>query len=211
MTTEGHETSGHRGAQDLTVEDLRAVLLGDNADVRAQFLNHFGEMINDFLSHAVRAYGRLQAFGRGVVLDRRAAWSEAFLFSAFNSSLTSCHLLISGLPTPAGNLMRHYGEACAMALLCSHRAIDVLQRLDANPAGFPVDSAVQTVRKRRNSELLRLNTEPGRSFSRSPSGTIPTAMRRCFRWRRKRDSVSAGKSLSAQALTSSNLTGTEES
>lgn len=159
MTTEGHETSGHRGAQDLTVENLRAVLLGDNADVRAQFLNHFGEMINDFLSHAVRAYGRLQAFGRGVVLDRRAAWSEAFLFSAFNSSLTSCHLLISGLPTPAGNLMRHYGEACAMALLCSHRAIDVLQRLDANPAGFPVDSAVQTVRKRRNSELLRLNTD----------------------------------------------------
>lgn len=111
MTTEGHETSSHRGAQDLTVEDLRAVLLGDNADVRAQFLNHFGETINDFLSHAVRAYGRLQAFGRGVVLDCRAAWSEAFLFSAFNSSLTSCHLLISGLPAPAGNLMRHYGEA----------------------------------------------------------------------------------------------------
>ena len=55
--------------------------------------------------------------------------------------------------------MRHYGESCAMALLCSHRAIDVFQRLDADPARFPVDSAVQTVRKRRNSELLRVNAD----------------------------------------------------
>jgi len=159
MTAEGHEPSTHRGFQDLTIEDLRGVLFGDNADVRAQFLNHFGQMLDDFLSHAVRAYSRLQAFGRGVAADRRAAWCEAFLFSAFNSSLTSCHLLISGFPTPAGNLMRHYGESCAMALLCSHRAIDVFQRLDADPARFPVDSAVQTVRKRRNSELLRVNTD----------------------------------------------------
>lgn len=159
MTTEEHESLSGRGAQDLTLEDLRGVLLGDNADVRVQFLNHFGQLVNDFLSHAVRAYGRLRTFGRGVAADHRAAWSEAFLFSAFNSSLTSCHLLISGFPTPAGNLMRHYGESCAMALLCSHRAIDVLQRLDGDPAKFPVASAVQTVRKRRNAELLSVNTD----------------------------------------------------
>lgn len=159
MTTEGHETSTHRGAQDLTVEDLRAVLLGDNADVRAQFLNHFQELIDDFLVRAATAYARMQAFTRSVTADRRAAWSEAFLFSAFNSSLTSCHLLISGLSIPAGNLMRHYGESCAMALLCSHQAIDVFARLDANPAMFPVDSAVQAVRKRRNAELLSVDTD----------------------------------------------------
>ena len=159
MIPEERETSGHRGTEDLSVEDLRGVLLGDNADVRAQFLQHFGQVLDDFLSGAVRAYGRLQAFGRDVAPDRRVAWSQAFLFSAFNSSLTSCHLLISGLPIPAGNLMRHYGESCAMALLCSHPAIDVFQRIEADARRFPVSSAVQTVRKRRNAELLRVNTD----------------------------------------------------
>ena len=158
MTTEDCDTSRQHTTQDLTLEDLRTVLLGDNADVKAQFLRHFAEMIDVFLSHAVRAYSRMQTFARGVALDRRAGWSQAFLFSAFNSSLTSCHLLVSGLPAPAGNLMRHFGEACAMALLCSHSAIDVLQRLDADPARFPVHSAVQTVRKNRNSKLLKLDT-----------------------------------------------------
>src|SRR5262245_45417169 len=98
MTAEDQTAPSHRGAQDLTIDDLRGVLLGDNSDVRAQFLDHFGMMINEFLEHAVRAYGRLQALGRSLAPDLRAAWCEAFLFSAFNSSLTSCHLLISGFP-----------------------------------------------------------------------------------------------------------------
>jgi hypothetical protein len=157
--TGGNQRLSARGAHELTIEDLRGVLLGDNSDVRAQFLSHFGQLINDFVSHSDRTYDRLRAFGRAVAADDRAAWTEAFLFSAFNSSLTSCHLLVSGFPIPAGNLMRHYGESCAMALLCSHHAIDVFQRINADPAKFPVDSAVQTVRKRRNAELLRVNAD----------------------------------------------------
>ena len=46
-----------------------------------------------------------------------------------------------------------------MALLCSHPAIDVLGRLEADPRRFPVSSAVQTVRRRRNSALLRVNAD----------------------------------------------------
>ena len=154
----------HRGTEDLMIEDLRGVLFGDNADVRERFLKHFDQVISDFLKGAVRAYGRLQAFARDVAPDRRATWSQAFLFSAFNSSVTSCHLLISGFSVPAGNLMRHYGESCAMALLCSHPAIDVFQRLEADPKKFSVSSAVQTVRRRRNSALLRLNAEAWSAF-----------------------------------------------
>lgn len=46
-----------------------------------------------------------------------------------------------------------------MALLCSHPAIDVFQRIEADVRRFPVSSAVQMVRKRRNAELLRVNTD----------------------------------------------------
>src|SRR6266850_3102244 len=141
-----HEPGGPRDCTSHAgPADLEKVLFGDNADVRAQFQHHFGDLVRDFLRESYRAYFRLRDFGQAVARDRRAAWTDAFLFSAFNSALTSCHLLISGFPIPAGNLMRHYGESSAMALLCSHRAIDVFQRLDDDPARFSVSSAVQII------------------------------------------------------------------
>jgi len=53
--------------------------------------------------------------------------------------------------------MRHNGEAAAMALLCSHHAIDVLQRLIADSKHYPGRDAVNLVHRRRNAELLKIN------------------------------------------------------
>ncbi len=144
--------------------DLEAILFSDNSEVRLRFTRDFADLLQQFLDESERACGRVLAFGRGLRPDLRAAWTEAFVFSAFNSSLTSCHLLISGFPIPSGNLMRHYGEAIAMALLCSHHAIDVAQRFDQAPTKFPVHNAVQLVRKRRNTELLKINAQGWTSF-----------------------------------------------
>jgi hypothetical protein len=144
--------------------DLEAILLSDNAGVRSRFQQHFADLIQQFLDESERACRHVLSFGRGLKPDLRAAWTEAFVFSAFNSSLTSCHLLISGFPIPSGNLMRHYGEAFAMALLLSHHAIDVAQRFDRAPTKFPVHNAVQLVRKRRNTEFLRIDAQGWRSF-----------------------------------------------
>ncbi len=60
--------------------------------------------------------------------------------------------------------MRHYGEAAAMALLCSHHAIDVVERLNKEPGKFSVADAVQRVQKQRNVELLKVNKEAWRTF-----------------------------------------------
>ncbi len=72
----------------------------------------------------------LKQFTKSVSADQRAAWVEMFLFAAFNSVLTSAHLLLSGFLIPSGNLMRQFGEACAIAMLASHRKINMLERLE---------------------------------------------------------------------------------
>ena len=151
-------------ANQFSRSELEAILFSDNSRVRSRFRQDFADLIQKFLDESERAYGRVISFGRGLKPDLRAAWTEAFVFSAFNSSLTSCHLLISGFPIPAGNLMRHYAEASGMALLCSHHAIDVAQRFNQAPTKFPVHNAVQMVRKRRNTELLRINARGWTSF-----------------------------------------------
>ena len=142
----------------LSRNDLENILFSDNSDVRSRFREEFADLIGEFLNASERACRRLRTFTSAVKTDRRSAWTESFLFYAFNSSLTSCHLFISGFPIPAGNLMRHYGEAAAMALLCSHHAIDVVKRLDKDLEKFPVDDALQLARKKRNAELLKINS-----------------------------------------------------
>jgi len=108
----------------LSVEEVRAILFSGNEEIRQNFLQHFGPEINDFASEMVRSYNRLQEMAPRIPFDKRSAWVDEYLFAAFNSLLTSFHLLISGFNIPAGNLMRHYGEATAMALLLSHRKIN---------------------------------------------------------------------------------------
>lgn len=152
------------GAYQFGRSDLEATLFADNVRVRTRFREAFSELIQQFLDESDRVCGQLRSFGHTLARDLRAAWVEMFVFSAFNSAFTSCHLLMSGFPIPAGNLMRHYAEASAMALLCSHHAIDVVRRLDAEPTQFPVQKALQLVRKPRNADLLRINARAWKSF-----------------------------------------------
>lgn len=151
-------------ANQFSRTDLEAIVFSDNSGVHSKFRQHFPDLIQQFLDETERAYPHVVGFGRGLKPDLRAAWTEAFVFSAFNSSLTSCHLLISGFSIPSGNLMRHYAEAFAMALLCSHHAIDVLQRLDQAPTKFPIHTAVQLVRNRRNTDILGIDAQGWASF-----------------------------------------------
>jgi len=144
--------------------DLEAILFADNKVVHSRFQEDFADLIQRFLDESDRVCAQLRSFGSALTADLRAAWVEKFVFSAFNSSFASCHLFISGFAVPAGNLMRHYAEASAMALLCSHHAIDVLRRFDQDPEKFPVHNAVQLVRNRRNTELLKINAQGWASF-----------------------------------------------
>jgi len=147
----------------LSSDDVRAILLSSNEETRKRFVDHFGAEIDTFASKAARSYNRLQEMPSRVAHDKRSAWVDEYLFAAFNSLLTSFQLLISGYNIPAGSLMRHYGEATAMALLLSHRQIDVFDLLEKQ-LQFPVHKAVNMVKRKRNAQLLGVNQRGWEKF-----------------------------------------------
>jgi hypothetical protein len=135
-------------------EEIRAIILSTNEDVRNQFLQYFSSEVDSFIANLPGVYDRMQAMAARVPYDRRSAWADEFLFTAFNSLLTSFHLLISGFNVPSGNLMRHYAEAVAMALLLSHRQIDTFSMIDKDPQKFSVHKAMALVMRNRTARLL---------------------------------------------------------
>jgi hypothetical protein len=137
----------------LSTGDIRAILFSGNEDIREKFLQHWSSEIDSFVSDIARSDNRLEEMPSRVPHDKRSAWVDEFLFAAFNSLLTSFHLLISGFNIPSGNLMRHYGEATAMALLLSHRQINTFDLLEKD-LRFPVHKALSIVKRNRNALLL---------------------------------------------------------
>lgn len=149
---------------DASEADILAVVFSDHSRVRQQFRERLKPEIDEAISAlagAYRAYRRLEALIR---LDKRAAYVLAFAYTALNSLLTSLHLLISGLPLPSGNLMRHYGEAIAMALLCSHPEINTYELLEQNSNSFAFHKSLDVVNRERNRKLLEIDGPGWESF-----------------------------------------------
>ena len=149
---------------DASESDIHGLLLSDHSSVRAKFVARFPQEIKEVstsLSQSYSAYRRLEARVR---LDKRAAYVQAYVYSAFNSLLTSSNLLLSGLQLPSGNLMRHYGESTAMALLCSHPQINTFELLEKNEDTFPFSTSLELVARERNRKLLDLKGPEWRTF-----------------------------------------------
>ncbi len=158
------DNGGHRPMGEiLSIEKVRAILFSGNEEIRQKFLQHFGSEIHDFVSEIMKSYNRLQEMPPRVPYDKRSAWVDEYLFAAFNSLLTSLHLLMSGFNIPAGNLMRHHGESTAMALLLSHRQIDTFDILEKH-FQFPVQKALNIVKRKRNAQLLGVDQHGWEKF-----------------------------------------------
>ena len=148
----------------LTESDIRGILFSHNEETRQHFVRHYESEIERFVSNLARAYNRLQDMEPRVLYEQRSAWVDQFLYVALNSLLTSFHLLISGFSIPAGNLMRHYGEAVAMALLLSHRAINTFDELRRD-LRFSVQKSLDMIKRRRNARLLGIDSQGWEQFS----------------------------------------------
>jgi hypothetical protein len=148
----------------LTSEEIRAMILSTGEGVRKQFLKYFGAEVESFVSNLARVYDRMQEMATRVNHDRRSAWAYEFLFAAFNSLLTSFALLISGFHVAAGNLMRHHGEAIVTALLLSHRQIGTFAAVDNDLRKFSVHKALDLVKKKRNTRLLGIDRQGWQKF-----------------------------------------------
>jgi len=139
----------------LTREDIAKRLISSGESTQKVFRAEFGRLIEAFIGTFHHAYTRFGLMASRVPAGKRAGWVQMFLFGALNSIFTSVQLLLSGHQLSSGNMMRQFGEAVAMVLLCSHPKIDTFDRFDAHPKEFPVHKAVQNVKK--NIQLLGLS------------------------------------------------------
>ena len=92
-----------------------------------------------------------------------------FVHAAFNSVVSSTGLLVEGYPLASGHLMRHFGEATAMAMFCADPQSRVLEEFDQRPSEYRVDKSVDRVRRsgvsKRLRSLLGLDQDRWREFA----------------------------------------------
>ena len=129
----------------LERSDFESIVVECDEDTRRQFLDLFTDEIDGVVDGLMEAYAAIHDSTPSLQDDLRAAWIEGFLYSALDCIATSTKLLLMGMAIPAGNLMRQFGEACAMALLCSHQDLDVVQRLQSEH-GYPTHKAIDAIR-----------------------------------------------------------------
>jgi len=132
----------------VSEELVRSLVYSSNQRVQAEFKSRHGTMIERSIKGIKAAHDSLDLLRHRLKDkgDEQVATIELFFHSAINSVLCAVHLLVSGYPTPAGNLMRQFTEAIAMALLCLDSDSNVMERFTSNPKGFSVDAAPTMLR-----------------------------------------------------------------
>src|SRR5690242_10678462 len=97
----------------VSEELVRSLVFSSNQRVQEQFKKRHGAMIERAVKGIKAAHDALDLLrfrlkGKG---DQQVAIIELFFHAAINAVLCATHLLVSGYPTSAGNLMRQYTEA----------------------------------------------------------------------------------------------------
>ena len=141
----------------VSEELVRSLVYSSNQRVQAEFKSRHGTTIERSIKGIKAAHDSLDLLRHRLKDkgDEQVATIELFFHSAINSVLCAVHLLVSGYPTPAGNLMRQFTEAVAMALLCLDSDSNVLERFTSNPKGFSVDAAPTMLRNKKRREALK--------------------------------------------------------
>lgn len=153
----------------LEYSHFRAAVMDDKSSVRELFLDDFASEIEACCIAAHGTYVSFKQMTDKLPLTERVSLTEFFVYQAINSVVTSLSLLITGRLVPSGNLMRHYGEATAMAFLCCHPSIPEYGRFMANPMKYPVHKAMTSVSKPKYRKLLNINAANWAEFTKLTS------------------------------------------
>lgn len=129
----------------VDLSTMRRIVFHDHADVRAAFSAALPSEIEEAIACLTTAYSAFQDLQRTVLLDERSATAHMFLHTALNSLVSALHLLISGFLAPAGNQMRQFGEALAMAMLCAEPTNGTFESYSSLGERYPFHKAVGRV------------------------------------------------------------------
>jgi hypothetical protein len=153
-------------SRDATFEEFQAVVFSGNDEILRQFQDQFGAEIDRACRSLHGAYSAFRHLEDVSPKTRRASAVQIFAFHALDGIVSSTALLIRGSTVSSGNLMRHFTEGVAVALLFSHSHIESFNLWMASPQTFPFDSAPQILLRRRNRELLKLDHKAWQAYVR---------------------------------------------
>jgi len=111
-------------AQDVILKEI----ISDSSEVRAEYLDLFGNEVESFSRSMAQAYIKWKEFDDEINGDERRALVSAIMYSAISLNIASLSVLLSGHTVAAGNLMRQVCESIALSLLCSGKSLNVLDR-----------------------------------------------------------------------------------
>ena len=130
-------------------------IIFDNSEVRNKYHELFRNDVEAFSESMAQAYIKWKEFDDEIKGEEHQALVSAIVYSAISLNISSLNLLLSGHTVASGNLLRQVCESIALALLCSGKSLDVLDR-------FIEDKYSTTVAVRdviRHSETLSLHSD----------------------------------------------------
>lgn len=138
----------------FSLDEVRSFTFGHPEEVISELTSRFKKDAEGALRIWHVTYNELSAnLAIWEITDRTRAMA-VFLHSAAYSLQVALFLIARGLPTPFGNLMRQYGEATAMALLCADPDSGVLKRYLADKRHYPYHKALERVDEAKTSKRL---------------------------------------------------------
>lgn len=115
-----------------TIEEAKVViakeLASDDTEVRAEFLKRFSAEIERFAEAMAKAFVNWRSLDDGVKGNEKRAYVSAWVYTAVTLHILSMKLLLSGHLVASGNLYRQVIETMALALVCSGKELNVLDR-----------------------------------------------------------------------------------
>lgn len=136
-----------------TFKDIKAVIVkelgSDNSKVRAKFLKHLGNDVESFSEAMAKTFLNWRSLDDQINGNKKQAYVSAWVYTAIKIHIISMKLFLSGYIVSAGNLYRQVVETMAMALLCSSKELDVMDRFIANrySTNKAIDDAVRHATK----------------------------------------------------------------
>jgi hypothetical protein len=107
-------------------------LTADDPEVRASYLKHFGPQVEEFADAMAVAFVNLLSLSPIVGKDLKRTYVFLLAHLAITLHIQSLKVFLLGLQVAAGNLFRQALESIALALLCSGKDNDVLDRFMAD-------------------------------------------------------------------------------
>lgn len=113
--------------EDKSKSDFEKLILKNNKKILKKFKKNFNKEIKIFAESIHETYNLYKLIDEQSRNNKQKVYIAAYLFNAINNLISSFNLLISGYLIPAGNLMRHFTESCAIAISSSDK--DFLERV----------------------------------------------------------------------------------